>query len=1204
MSSVLRSVSFHSAAGSRNKKESARPLLSIDEHVFPYDKNTLLWVFGSMPSLAEVGGVPGLAHALRSHVQTGLYADEVYSYKNEPDFDSSAPVLDSSALQPGQFKKRLSRFGENVYPANPKKSFLEFCLETLSDPLLILLLVAGIVSVGLGLADDLETGWYEGLSILMAVVLVTLVSSYNNYQQQEQFAALDATVRKEAASNICTVIRGGETVQIRPEAVQVGELVILSPGNFIPADGILATADAASSVLVNESRMTGESVEVEKDFYHPFLFGGTEVRQGECTMLVTAVGEASAYGQIMKSLIKEPEETPLQKKLERVATLIGKIGAFAAAVLFVALFIRWLVDIAGKDFTAEDGTHLLEIVIVCVTLIVVAIPEGLPLAVTVSLAYSMKKMYKDQIVVHELSACETMGNATKICSDKTGTLTQNKMKVVQCWLGSNLYTKAIPTPTEMSEYVRHYLIHSIVINSKSWIDTEVGGTQEDLEKAGQQPEDWAWREGNQTEIALLSFCTKYNVNVTKERSKYPVERSFPFDSTNKQSSILISDVVLNANSVGGKNAAGLDAVLDTESIEEADEDVEQGEQDEKEEVLKPKPNGTSSNASMEPASPVSPLSRPAKSYRRYFKGAAERILASCTRYVDNKGQVHTFKDESEKEEVKQFFTGLAAQGLRTIGCSFVDFATHEIPRDEEGNLKDPPKREDCVLIAILGIQDPLRPESAQAVKDCQRAGISVTMVTGDALETAKSIATQCGIFDPDHPDQHIAMLGEDLRQLFADQREADLQTIIPRLRVVARSAPTDKELLVRWLKEHGEIVAVTGDGSNDAPALNAAHVGIAMFIAGTAVAKAAAKIWVLDDNFASIVKSVVWGRAVYDNIRKFVQFQLSVNVTALLLTVIGAISGKGTPLTAVQLLWVNLIMDTFAALALGTENPEPEQLLSRNPYPQSASIVSRLMWKNILAQSAAQLLALLLILYAPLIFTYNSHIVNMDPDVQYTIIFNAFVWLQLFNEFNCRRINGEWNIFEHIFSNHIYIAIWIATAGVQALIVEFSYSFANVTSLTWQQWLISIAIGAVSLPVGTLARALPTPEGEYNFGRFIPRTVQKWFLSDENDEDSEHEKGAIASHSRHGVSGASDSDEKENTHANIESIPLKSIQSKSKSNLKYSKEDSKTNVSHPPNDSPGRDAKNKQVQPNSSRSRDLELTTTVINVQEASNNGQ
>jgi calcium-translocating P-type ATPase len=403
------------------------------------------------------------------------------------------------------------------------------------------------------------------------------------------------------------------------------------------------------------------------------------------------------------------------------------------------------------------------------------------------------------------------------------------------------------------------------------------------------------------------------------------------------------------------------------------------------------------------------------------------------------------------KEVADAIARMARTGLRTIGFAYQDYGHIDVDPLDPGKLVDPVEDPPMVFVGVVGIKDPLRPEARASVRECQRAGVIVRMVTGDMKETAEFIARECGIITS---PKHVALTGDEFRVLVQNKEEAE--RVIPWLRVLARSLPEDKETLVRWLKEHGEVVAATGDGTNDAPALKEAHVGLAMNIVGTAVAKAAAKILILDDNFSSIVKSIMWGRCVYDNIRKFLQFQLTINVVALAITLIGAFSGYENPLRPVQLLWVNLIMDTLAALALGTEEPN-NLLLRRRPYQRDARLISPIMWRNILGQAAFQLTALMFILFAGNdVFGIEKRGPEVDERDRnrelFTLVFNTFVWMQLFNEINSRKVNNEMNVFASFFTNYIFWLIMAVTVLMQVVMVQVLGDFADTTAQNGAEW--------------------------------------------------------------------------------------------------------------------------------------------------------
>jgi len=456
------------------------------------------------------------------------------------------------------------------------------------------------------------------------------------------------------------------------------------------------------------------------------------------------------------------------------------------------------------------------------------------------------------------------------------------------------------------------------------------------------------------------------------------------------------------------------------------------------------------------------IKAPSGQWRRCYKGAAEQILATATHIVDEQDREMPIGDY--KAHITQSIEAMTKTGLRTIAFAYEDHAHIDPDTKDPNKLADPPAPEKVVFVGTVGIKDPLRAESRASVRTCQRAGVVVRMVTGDHPETAKFIATECGILTAPH---HVVMTGEEFRKM-VELNPAEAERVIPNLRVLARSSPTDKQVLVKWLKERKHCVAATGDGTNDAPALKEADVGIAMFIAGTAVAKQAAQVLILDDNFASIVKSVMWGRSIFDNIRKFVQFQLTINLVALSLSFIGAVANYPEPLGAVQLLWVNLIMDTLAALALGTEPPTVD-LLDRRPYDREGPLINKIMWRNMIGHFVMQLAILLILLF----HGASMFDVELKETEHYTIIFNTFVWFQIFNEFNARQVTGDSNVYHDLFSNKTFWAVSVIIIFFQVLMVEAFTIFARTTHLTAHQWASCVGFGALSLPWGFVVRAFP-----------------------------------------------------------------------------------------------------------------------------------
>jgi len=648
--------------------------------------------------------------------------------------------------------------------------------------------------------------------------------------------------------------------------------------------------------------------------------------------------------------------------------------------------------LAQKPWEWSNLNDLISYFIIAVTIVVVAVPEGLPLAVTISLAYSIKQMMVDNNLVRHLAACEVMGGATDICSDKTGTLTENRMTVTHGIVAGREFS--VPLEFELDVQVHRLLTEAGIINTAE--------TSDFSEQPG-QPIKYI---GNPTECSVIHFCAKLGVKAATVRQAFKprIKKLYPFSSARKRMSTIVE----------------YDGI-----------------------------------------------------YRMYTKGAPDMMLARSTSMLTPEGRVVDLTNEQRQIFLNQV-EEMANDGLRTLCLCFRDFP---LDWDNENDcpagvpIEEPPEHQ-LICIAIVGIMDPIRKEVPEAVRLCQKAGITVRMVTGDYISTAKKIATDCGILTADG----VALEGPD----FAQMTDEQLDDVLPRLQVLARSAPLDKYRLVERLKFHKRIVAATGDGTNDAPALKAADVGCAMGIAGTEVAKEASDIIIMDDNFRSIVRAVLWGRSIADNIRKFLQFQLTVNFAALMVAMIAALARSGEPLRAVQLLWVNLIMDTMAALALGTERPT-EDLLDRKPINvHEQRLISNIMARNILGQGLYQILVLLFLLWcAPFMWDLEA-----KSDHHFTLIFNAFVWCQIFNEVNSRKINDEPNILENFFANGIFSGILAITALCQVLIVEFGGHAFHTHPLDVGQWFICVFIGFMSIPLGVILRMIPVPPMPESSSRF------------------------------------------------------------------------------------------------------------------------
>lgn len=632
----------------------------------------------------------------------------------------------------------------------------------------------------------------------------------------------------------------------------------------------------------------------------------------------------------------------------------------------------------GKTSTDDILNAVVQIVAAAVTIVVVAIPEGLPLAVTLTLAYSMKRMMADQAMVRKLSACETMGSATVICTDKTGTLTLNQMKVTQFWLGEesieeDYYSIIAPDVVKLFHQAVGLNTTGSVFMPSLVAEPEISGSP--------------------TEKAILSWAFHaLNMQMEEIKKKYNILYVETFNSEKKRSGVLIN---------------------------------EKGD---------------------------------ATTYV-HWKGAAEMILAMCSTYYQIDGNIQCM-DDAARRNFEKIIQGMATSSLRCIAFAYKQARDGGFQYDEKD--KRMLQEDGLTLLGIVGIKDPCRPGVKKAVKTCALAGVDIKMITGDNAFTAKAIAIECGILCPDTANHGIEVVeGSEFQNYTHEERMQKVDQI----RVMARSSPFDKLLMVRCLKEKGHVVAVTGDGTNDAPALKEADIGLSMGIQGTEVAKESSDIVILDDNFTSLVTVLRWGRCVYNNIQKFIQFQLTVNVAALVINFIAAVSAGEVPLTAVQLLWVNLIMDTLGALALATERPSDE-LIKKSPVGRTEPLITNVMWRNLLAQALYQIAVLLTLQFR------GESIFNVSAGVNDTLIFNIFVLCQVFNEFNSRSLEKQ-NVFKGIHKNHLFIAIIGITIVLQVIMVEFLKKFADTERLNWWQWAACILLAAASWPIGWLVKLIP-----------------------------------------------------------------------------------------------------------------------------------
>lgn len=1032
----------------------------VDNNPFAFSPGQLNKMLGpkSLKAFYALGGLVGLAKGLRTDAKSGLSLDETTltgtvsfeeaTTKPEASRHSSDETEQDSPQQSDlrkdigddKFVDRKRVFNDNTVPPRKPKSFWYLVWAAYNDKMILLLTAAAVVSLALGIYEAVDykqhggddpgkaLAWVEGVAIVVAILIVVSAGALNDWQKERQFSRLNKIKEERKV----TVIRSGGLIDIPIENVLVGDLVRLEAGDILPADGIIVSG---YSIICNESNITGESDQLRKcpadvawkaivnheplKKIDPFILSGAQVTEGVGTFLATSTGINSSHGKIMMALQDEPNMTPLQSKLNTLAEYIAKLGLAAGLLLLIATAIRFGIRVSAANPPLQGqviGQEFLQIFIVAVTVIVVAVPEGLPLAVTLALSFAMTKMLKDNNLVRRMQACETMGNATTVCSDKTGTLTQNNMKVVAGTIGLDNQFKpaslienlsettsisekhsdkdfkgasAAEAAARLSKSVSELLKQSIAINSTAF-----------------EADDGSFV-GSKTEVALLNFAKDHlgMLSVREERAATEVVQLIPFDSKRKCMGTVI------------------------------------------------KTKGT---------------------YRLLVKGASELMINECSKIVRDNEDLNAEPLELTKEHRDSFLQTIetyASQSLRTIAVLYQDFP--QWPPVGAARMSDNPGMavfedvfQNMTLLSIVGIKDPLRDGVPEAVKKCQHAGVTVRMVTGDNLLTAKAIAKDCGILT----DDANIMEGQEFRNLSTEE----LNKRLPTLQVLARSSPEDKRVLVKRLQAMGDVVAVTGDGTNDAPALNTADVGFSMGIAGTEVAKAASAIILMDDNFASIVNAILWGRAVNDAVKKFLQFQVTVNITAVVLTFVSAVSSdeQDSILSAVQLLWVNLIMDTLAALALATD-PPTLKLLDRKPDKRNASLITATMWKMIIGQAIFQLAVTLTLYYGRDVFPIYTQDASV-ADQESALVFNVFVWMQIFNQYNSRRLDNNYNIFEGVYKNYYFLVIQVLIVGGQVLIMFVGSDVFNLkVRLTPGQWGISIILGLLSIPFAVVIRTIP-----------------------------------------------------------------------------------------------------------------------------------
>ena len=873
-----------------------------------------------------------------------------------------------AGLTADQVNESRARHGSNVLTPARRESLLVKFLKKFSDPLIVILLVAGVLAIGISCYEywGLEEGFsvfFEPIGIFIAILLATGLAFYFEYRADREFDLLNQVNDDEPVQ----VIRDGHAAEVPRRDIVVGDIVVINTGNEIPADGRLLEA---VSLNVDESTLTGEPIaaksvdpaQFDSDATFPtdFVLRGTKVMEGHGVMQVTAVGDATENGRVFEAAqIDDSVRTPLDEQLGRLSRLISLISYTIAGLILVG---RGLMFFLSYDFEwIHFIAYMLESVMIAVALIVVSVPEGLPMAVTLSLAYSMRRMLKTNNLVRKLHACETMGATTVICTDKTGTLTQNHMQVYR----TNFYGHPSDDVIDLG----------IAANSTAQLDL-----------SSAEPKVL----GNPTEGALILWMRQRGVDYAVLRQSVKVVEELPFTTERKYMATVV------------ENAAG-ECLL-------------------------------------------------------FVKGAPEIVFGLC---ADTPGVTRAELDAQLLE-----YQNMA---MRTLGFAYQRVSPGEQVIDREHGVV----ARDLTFLGITAISDPVRSDVPAAVEGVLKAGIGIKIVTGDTPGTAREIARQIGLWQDGVDGDRNIITGME----FAGLSDSELRERVGDMKIIARARPLDKKRLVETLQANGEVVAVTGDGTNDAPALKAAHVGLSMGD-GTSVAKEASDITIIDNSFTSIGRAVMWGRSLYQNIQRFILFQMTVNVVACLIVLCGAFMGTESPLTVTQMLWVNLIMDTFAAMALASLPPN-ESVMLQKPRSRSAFIITGSMWGSLVGVGLAFFLFLLGLLYVFHHTDITSLTQLLSPvwqteahyltPYELSLFFSIFVFLQFWNMFNARCFATGTSVFR-LKESGGFVIIALGILLGQIAIVTFGGRFFSVTPLSVGDWCIVIGGTSVVLWAGELIR--------------------------------------------------------------------------------------------------------------------------------------
>lgn len=898
-----------------------------------------------------------------------------------------------TGLTDEQVIESRKKYGQNILTPPAKEPLWKLFLEKLSDPIIKILLVALLASFGIAFYElyhgEPLSVFLEPAGIFIAVTLATVIGFYFEVSANKKFEILNQ-INDDTAIK---VIRNGNVTEVPKKDVVVGDIVILNTGEEIPADGIL---QEAISLQINESTLTGEPIikkstderEFKKDATYPtnHVYKGTTVVEGNGIMEVIAVGDSTEYGKVyVASQIDNSVKTPLNLQLNRLGHLITIASYVIASVIVAARLILYFGEITYPIDWIDAAGYILHTIMIAVTLIVVSVPEGLPMSVTLSLALSMRRMLKANNLVRKMHACETMGAATVICTDKTGTLTQNQMRIY----ASNFF--ALQDQKLSDNTVSNLIKESIAVNSTAFLD------HSDPQKIKTL--------GNPTEAALLLWLHSQHTDYLKIREAATIIEQLPFTTERKYMATVIHSPALQKS------------------------------------IL-------------------------------YVKGAPEVVL-SLSKSIQ-KEQETTIPVEQERSTIEQQLLTYQGQAMRTLG-----FAYRIIDKDTQVFKEQKLILTDLTYLGIVAIADPVRSDVPEAIKSCMDAGISVKIVTGDTPGTAKEIGRQIGLWTENDTDRnHITGIE------FAEMSDEKLLERILDLKIMSRARPMDKERLVRLLQSKNQVVAVTGDGTNDAPALNAAQIGLSMGD-GTTVAKEASAITILDNSFHSITQAVMWGRSLYQNIQRFLVFQMTINVAACLIVMIGSFLGTTSPLTVTQMLWVNIIMDTFAALALASLPPN-QSVMKRKPRKTSDHIITKKMAWQIVGMG----LFFVVILFGLLQYFKQAEITsltqfrftdfcrsyfdfsegNLSP-YELSLFFTIFVILQFWNMFNAKAFDSGKSALADLrqcLTGFVWVAAVIFVG--QVLITTFGNGMFNVVPLSVSDWIILTLVTSLVLWIGELTR--------------------------------------------------------------------------------------------------------------------------------------